>query len=139
MAKLLIADDSTMMRNTLRTILSESGHTIAAEASNGYEACIGFDKYLPDLLLLDINMPIMNGVEALQMILSRHPGAKVIILSGETCSSLISHMLNMGAKDYIMKPFSIQRLLDSINKVLQCSQTVSSDALQCIYRKIDTL
>jgi len=139
MAKLLIADDSTMMRETLSTILSESGHTVSAQACNGYEACLEFDKHLPDLLLLDFNMPVINGIEALQAILSKHPHAKVIMLSSETCSSLISHALKLGAKDYIIKPFSIQHLLVSIGKVLQCNEAVSNDAVQCIYSKINTL
>lgn len=139
MAKLLIADDSAMMRSTLRIILTEAGHTVAAEASNGYEACIEFDNHQPDLVLLDINMPFSNGIEALRSILSKQPHAKLIMVSSENCSSLISHVLNIGAMDYIIKPFSIECLLSTISKVLQCNQSTNHSEIQSIYDKLDVL
>ncbi|OGO77022.1 MAG: hypothetical protein A2Y23_03355 [Clostridiales bacterium GWB2_37_7] len=139
MANILIADDSITMRKTLNTILTESGFTVVAEAGSGYEACIGFDKHLPDLVILDINMPFINGIEALRAILSKHPYAKIIMVSSEGNSSLISHALNMGAKDYIIKPFSVQALVNTISKIIQRDEFVSNDSLKGIYNKINVL
>jgi two-component system chemotaxis response regulator CheY len=119
MPRVLIADDSAMMRKTLNTIFTELGFTVAAEACTGYEACAAFDTHLPDLVALDINMPFMNGIEALRAILSKHPNANIIMISSESCSSLILHALSLGAKDYIIKPFRIQSLINAANTVLQ--------------------
>jgi two-component system, chemotaxis family, chemotaxis protein CheY len=139
MAKILIADDSATMRKTLNTILTEYGFTVITEASNGYEACIAFDKHLPDLLTLDINMPFIDGIEALRAIMSKHPYAKIIMISSESCSSLISHALNMGAMDYVIKPFNIQSLVNTINKALQSNASISDHSLKGIYSKINAL
>lgn len=139
MAKILIADDSVLMRKTLNTILLEAGFAVVAEAGNGYEACIEFDKHMPDLVTLDINMPFINGIEALRAILSKHPHAKIIMVSSEDCSSLISHAINMGAKDYVIKPFSIQGLINTINKVLMCENSLSNNNLENIFSKISAL
>lgn len=139
MANILIADDSKNMRNTLKIILTEVGHTITAEANNGLEACIEYEKHRPDLITLDVNMPLMNGIDALKNIISKHPYAKVILISSEDCSSLISHALNLGAKSYIIKPFSIQSFIDTINNVLHCCNDINNDSLQNIYSRISTL
>jgi two-component system chemotaxis response regulator CheY len=133
MSRLLIADDSKLMRSTIAEILKEAGYTVVAEASNGYDACIEYDRHLPDLAIIDINMPIVNGLDAMRSILSKHPGAKVIIVSSESCSVIICHCLAMGAKDYIIKPFSIQAFLDTINRVLQSNSTICKDRLEAIY------
>jgi two-component system chemotaxis response regulator CheY len=139
MAKILIADDSLLIRETIKSILIEAGHTIVSEAGNGYEACQEFDKHQPDLVTLDINMPFMNGIEALNTIISKHPYAKIIMISSESSSSLISHALNIGAKDYLIKPFCIQGFINTVNNVLQCCNEINSDSLQRIYSKINIL
>ena len=139
MSNILIADDSLLIRETLKSILTEAGHTIVSEAGNGYGACMEFDKYQPDLVTMDINMPVMNGLEALGTIMSKHPHARIIMLSNESSNSHINQSLHMGAKSYVIKPFSIQSFVDTINKILQCDNNISNDGLQSIYRKINSL
>ena len=81
MAKILIVDDSIIMRRNLRTILTQAGHSVIAEASNGKEAFIEYEKHLPDLVTMDITMPIMNGIEAVKKIICRFPDARIIMIS----------------------------------------------------------
>lgn len=139
MANILIVDDSSLIRETLKAILMEAGHIVVSEAGNGYEACVEFDKYQPDLVTMDINMPFMSGLEALGTIISRHPHAKVIMVSNEISNSHINQSLHLGAKAYIIKPFNILGFIDTINKVLQCDNSISIDGIQSIYKKISTL
>lgn len=139
MADILIADDSAAMRKILSVILEEAGHTIAAEAVNGYDAYIKFNEHHPDLVLMDINMPYMNGIESLKLILSRHPYAKIILVSSENCSSIISHVIKLGALDYIMKPFAIESLIESVDKTLQSSSTLERERLTHLYSKVESL
>jgi len=139
MANILIVDDSLLIRETLKAILTEAGHTVVSEAGNGYEACLEFDKCQPDLVTMDINMPFMNGLEALDTIMSKHPHARIIMVSKEISNSFINQSLHLGAKSYVIKPFDIQGLVDTINKILQCGNSISTDGLQSIYMKISVL
>lgn len=139
MANILIVDDSLLIRETLKSILTEAGHVIVAEAVNGFDACMEFDKHQPDLVTMDINMPFMNGMEALGTIMSKHPHANIVMISKEISNSFINQSLHLGAKGYVIKPFNIQILVDTINKILQCGNSISIDALQSIYLKISSL
>lgn len=138
-ANILVVDDSLLIRETLKSILTEAGHTVVSEAGNGYEACLEFDKYQPDLVTMDINMPCMNGLEALDTIISKHPHARIIMVSKEISNSFINQSLQLGAKSYVIKPFDIQSLVDTINKILQCGNSISFDSLQSIYIKISAI
>jgi two-component system, chemotaxis family, chemotaxis protein CheY len=139
MANILIVDDSLLIRESMKAILTEAGHNIVSEADNGFEACKEFDKYQPDLVTMDINMPFMNGLEALDTIMSKHPQASIIMVSKESSNSFINQSLYLGAKSYIIKPFNIPGLVDTINKTLQCGNHISTDSLQSIYQKISAL
>lgn len=139
MASILIADDSVHMRKILCAILQETGHSVVAEAVNGYDAYLKYNDHHPDLVLMDINMPYMNGIEGLKLILARHPFAKVIMVSAENCSSLISHVTNLGAKDFIIKPFGIDCLVNSINKALHQNIGLDHDKLTRIQENINAL
>ena len=139
MSKILIVDDSLLIRETLKAILVEAGHTVVSEAGNGYEACMEYDKYQPDLVTMDINMPFMNGLEALDAIMSKHAHARIIMLSSQISNGHINQSLHLGAKGYVIKPFHIQSFVDTVNKILQCDNHISTDGLQSIYNKISSL
>lgn len=124
MARILIADDSELMRKTLRESLTKAGHAVAAEAADGYEACILFEVLQPDLVILDIHMPRMSGMDVLKAILTRHTHAQIIIVSSEGGSSMICQALKTGAKNYVIKPFRLQELLDTVNHTLQHSNAL---------------
>lgn len=139
MANILIADDSAMMRKTIGAILREAKHHIVAEACNGYEAYEKYEEYLPDLVILDINMPFMNGMDALQTILGKHPYAKILMVSSESCSSIISQALRLGAKDYVIKPFCIDSFWATVNHIVQCDKSLTNYSLQNVYNSIKPL
>ena len=139
MAKILIADDSALMRKTIAAILKEANHTIVAEAGNGYEAFQKYDELHPDLVILDINMPYMNGMDALKAILAKHPYAKILMVSSESCSSIITQALSLGAKDYVIKPFCIDGFWTAVNHILQCDKALGDDSLQNVFNTLKQL
>lgn len=118
MVKVLIVDDSKVSRRVLRNILEEAGHTIIYEAVNGVEAVKRYELEKPDLVTMDITMPIMDGFEALQKIILAYPDAKVIMVTAAGQKSNILEALKRGASDFIEKPFEKEDILEIINKVL---------------------
>ena len=83
MARIMIADDAMIMRRNLGLILEKAGHEIVAEASNGDEAYEGYGKYQPDLVTMDITMPVMDGLAAVKKIISSYPRGEVIVISAQ--------------------------------------------------------
>jgi two-component system chemotaxis response regulator CheY len=116
--KILITDDAQFMRFTLKKLLQSNGYDEVIEASNGQEAVDSYDAHRPDLVLMDITMPIMNGIDATRTIKNRHPDARVIICSAMGQKSLILEAIQAGAKDFIVKPFQPDRVLESIKKLI---------------------
>ncbi len=117
MAKILIVDDSRTSRRILRGILEADGHTIICEAVNGQE---GYDMYIehkPDLVTMDITMPVMSGVEALKKIKAEFPDAKVVMISAAGQQHNMIEAVQSGASEFIAKPFDadeIKRIVKSI-------------------------
>jgi len=118
MARVLIADDSQFMRNILKNIIQKAGHEIVGEASNGREAVELFRTLNPDLVMLDIVMPEMDGLEALKKIMEINPSAKVIMCTGLGQQKLVVQAIESGAKGYIVKPFQAEFVIKEINRVL---------------------
>ncbi|MGA2765274.1 MAG: response regulator [Spirochaetia bacterium] len=114
----LIADDLTFIKIVLRDILEKSGFRVVAEASNGDEAIARYLDTRPDVVLMDITMPGMDGLTALRKIRELDPAARVIICSAIGQQRLIFQALEMGAKDYIVKPFQPQRVISALKKAL---------------------
>ncbi len=118
-ASILIADDLSFMRMIQKEILTERGYAIAGEASNGLEAVEKYKSLHPDLVLLDITMPNMNGLEAMRKIFAFDPHARVIMCSALGQQNLIVEAIKAGVKDFIVKPFKPERILSAIEKALR--------------------
>lgn len=118
MAKILVVDDAIFMRMSIKKMLEENGHTMIGEAADGVEAIEKYAELKPDVVLLDITMPEMNGIEALKRIRVLNPKAKIIICSAMGYQEMIAESIKCGAEDFIVKPFDAERLMAIINKVL---------------------
>lgn len=118
MTKIMVVDDAAFMRQMLKDMLSTSGFEIAAEAANGEEAVQMYKKVKPDLVTMDITMPEMDGIEALTEIRKHDPQAKVIMCSAMGQQGMVVNAIKAGAKDFIVKPFQKDRVLEAISKVL---------------------
>jgi len=114
----LIVDDAAVMRIRLRDIL-ETRYKVVAEASNGQEALDLFESYRPDFVTLDITMPQLNGIEALEQLVSKFPDAKVVIVSAVGQKQMVFQAIGRGAKDFIIKPFDPERVLLAIDRLFQ--------------------
>lgn len=119
MAKILVVDDAAFMRQMLKVILETAGHEIVCEAVNGVEAVEKYKAYRPDVVTLDITMPEMEGIEALRRIRQVDPNAKVIMCSAMGQQKLIVEAIQLGARDFIVKPFQSQRVLETVSKITQ--------------------
>jgi two-component system, chemotaxis family, chemotaxis protein CheY len=118
-ATILIVDDLSFMRMIQKEILTERGYTVVGEAADGREAVEKFKCLKPDLVLLDITMPNMNGLEAMRKIFSLDPHARVIMCSALGQQNLIVEAIKAGVKDFIVKPFKPERILSAIEKALK--------------------
>lgn len=121
MSTVLIVDDSSMARRNLKNILISAGHTVLAEATNGVQAFVEYENHKPDFVTMDITMPILNGIDAAKKILNSYPDAKIIIVSALNQKLMILEALQNGAKHYIVKPFSYEKVIEVVNEVLNIS------------------
>ena len=118
MAKVLIADDSTFMRKILKNILTKSGHTEQLEAENGEEAVAAYKKDKPALVLLDIIMEKKDGIETLKEIKAADKNSKIIMVSAVGQEQMVKEAMELGASDFIVKPFNSKKVEETIKKVL---------------------
>jgi len=119
MARVLLVDDLKFIKMIERKALEHSGHQIVGDAKNGREAFELYTTVKPDIVLMDITMPEVNGIEALKKIIAFDPRAKVIICSAQSHDKILYDAVKAGAKEYIIKPFSTERLISTINKILE--------------------
>ena len=118
-AAVLVVDDHALLRTGVANIINhEPDLIVVAEASNGVEAVAAFERYRPDVTLLDLRMPVMEGVEAVRQIRERDAHAKVIVLTTYDTDEDISRALKAGAKAYILKDIAADRLIECIHDVL---------------------
>ena len=115
--KVLIADDALFMRNMLREIFVKAGFQVVGEAVNGVEAVERYHELRPDLVTMDIVMPLKSGIEALQQITREDPAARVVMCSALGQEALVIEAVQAGAKDFIVKPFKEERVLDVVRRV----------------------
>ena len=117
MAKILIVDDSRTSRKMLRNILESNGHEIIDEAVNGHEGVQKFQALKPDVVTLDITMPVVDGVEALKMIKALDPESKVVMVTAAGQKNKMIECIKAGANEFLTKPFEQQEIVDVINKM----------------------
>jgi two-component system chemotaxis response regulator CheY len=114
----LIVDDLTFIKMVLKDLVEKAGFRVVGEASDGEEALRLFEEKRPDIVLMDITMPKMDGLTALKKILEKDPEAKIIMCSALGQQRLILQAIQLGAKDFIVKPFRPERVIGSIKKIL---------------------
>ncbi|NMB40925.1 MAG: response regulator [Firmicutes bacterium] len=115
--KVLIVDDTAFMRMTLRNVLEKNGYEIVGEAEDGVQAVEQYSLVNPDLVTMDITMPNMDGITAIKKIMEIDPVAKVVVVSAMGQKALVIEALNSGAKDFIVKPFQPDRIVEALQKV----------------------
>ncbi len=119
MAKsVLIVDDAAFMRMMIKDILTKNGYEVAGEADNGLKAVDKYKELTPDLVLMDITMPEMNGIDAVKNIKAIDPGAKIVMCSAMGQQAMVIESIQAGARDFIVKPFQADRVLEAVRKVL---------------------
>lgn len=118
MPKALIVDDAAFMRVTLKNVLEPAGYEVQ-EAENGAVAVEKYSVFRPDVVTMDITMPEMDGIQAVRKIVGSDPNAKVVMVSALGQESMVKDAILAGAKDFIVKPFQPDRVLDAIRKVLE--------------------
>ena len=118
MTRVLIVDDAAFMRMMIKDILQKNGFEVVGEASNGIEAVDLYKKEKPDVVTMDITMPDMDGIEAVKEIKKFDSDAKVIMCSAMGQQSMVMDAIKSGAKDFIVKPFQADRVLEAIRKVV---------------------
>ena len=119
MAKnILICDDAAFMRMMIKDILTKNGYNVVGEAENGKMAVDKYAELSPDLVLLDITMPEMDGIGALKAIKAKDPNACVIMCSAMGQQAMVIEAIQSGAKDFIVKPFQAERVLEAVKKVI---------------------
>lgn len=119
MKKIMIVDDSLMIRLNLKRILTKQGYEIVAEASNGLEAIEKYKKCRPDLVTMDITMPVLDGISALKQIRLIDAQACVIMISALGQEIKIIEALNQGARHYIIKPFKENDIIQKIDGIFK--------------------
>lgn len=117
--RILIADDDGMLRELLKAMLRSDGHTVVGEAANGEQALSMTAELAPEVLLLDIHMPKMDGLACLDTLKVKHPDTTVIMISGDASLPSVKDALAKGARGYIVKPFNASKVLDTIQRCLQ--------------------
>jgi len=117
-AGVLVVDDEQFFRQVLRDMLQKAGFRVVAEASSGEEAVEKFRQFAPELVLMDIYMPDMNGIEATREIMALAPAARILICSGTGYDDDINAALQAGARGIIYKPFFEAEVMETINTLL---------------------
>ena len=118
-ARVLVIDDLPFMRSLLRDLLSEAGFSVVGEAPDGRRGVIAYLRHDPDVVLLDITMPVMDGITALRKIMELDPKARVVMCSSLGEQEMILRAVRLGARDFVVKPFRPERVISAVQKALK--------------------
>jgi two-component system chemotaxis response regulator CheY len=119
MTRVLIADDASFMRQMIRDIIEPEGFEVVGEASDGVEVVEQFKELHPDLVMMDIVMPKRSGIDAVKGIVTMDPTARVVMCSALGQETLVMEAIQAGAKDFIVKPFKPESVVETLKKVLE--------------------
>ena len=120
MAKnILICDDAAFMRMMIKDILTKNGYNVAGEAENGAKGVEKYNELKPDLVLMDITMPEMDGIQALKKIKAADPNASVVMCSAMGQQAMVIESIQAGARDFIVKPFQPDRVIEAVKKAVE--------------------
>lgn len=119
MAKVLIVDDVLFMRMILKKLLLREGHEIIGEATTGPDAIEEYIKCQPDIILLDMHIPDMNGLKVIKTLMRFNSSVKIIMISANQTQTLMELAISIGAKGFIIKPFQSLNMINEINRVLE--------------------
>ncbi len=119
MPRVLVADDASFMRQMIREIVESEGFEVCGEASDGVEAVDEFKRLQPDVVTMDIVMPLKSGIDAVRGIMAIDPGACVVMCSALGQETLVTEAIQAGAKDFIVKPFKPDAVVETLKKVLE--------------------
>ena len=115
--RVLIVDDASFMRMMLRDIFEKNGNEVVGEAGDGNEALVKYKELKPDLVTMDITMPECDGIMGLKQIIEFDPNAKVVMCSAMGQQAMVIESIQSGAKDFLVKPFKTERVLEVIKKL----------------------
>ena len=118
MAKILLVDDAAFMRKVIKDTLNKNGYTDVHEAVDGADAVEKYDELHPDLVMMDITMPNMDGLEALKAIRAKDPNANVVMCSAMGQEAMVMEAVQAGIKDFIVKPFKPDRVLKTVSSIV---------------------
>ncbi len=118
MAKIMLVDDAAFMRMMVKNALTKSGYDNFVEAHDGAEAVKKYDEEKPDMVIMDITMPNMDGLQALKKIRENDPNAKVVMCTAMGQEGMVVDAIKSGAKDFIVKPFNADRIVQTVNTIL---------------------
>lgn len=116
--RILICDDAAFMRMMIKDILTKNGYEVAAEAENGIKAVEKYNETKPDLVMMDITMPEMDGIQALKKIKESDAAANIIMCSAMGQQAMVIESIQSGARDFIVKPFNQDRVLEAVKKAV---------------------
>ncbi len=116
--RILIVDDAAFMRMMIKDILSKNGYEVVGEAENGARAIEKFKELTPDLVIMDITMPEVDGIQAVKEIKKSNGEAKIIMCSAMGQQAMVIESIQAGARDFIVKPFQAERVLEAVKKVI---------------------
>lgn len=132
MAKVMIADDHAMLRQGLRTMLEQANHQVLTDALSGEEACLLVEKNHPDLLILDLDMPGIGGLETLKRILHRKPQMRVLIFSMHDDCIYATRAIQAGARGYVTKTEPPEVVLEAVQKILKGGRYINNELAQSL-------
>ncbi|MEY8303183.1 response regulator [Anaerosalibacter bizertensis] len=116
--RILIVDDASFMRMMIKDILTKNGFEVVGEGENGLKAVEKYEELKPDLVIMDITMPEMDGIQAVKEIKKIDSDAKIVMCSAMGQQAMVIEAIQAGARDFIVKPFQADRVIEAVKKVL---------------------